>query len=113
MLRITTKRFNKSNNLPAGNRRPARVDKVVRRREVASDSVWLLGNGSFPWLLTLADFLLFWLLDLAVLKETPDMGDAIMSAVSLAGELTGERNSAITRKEFSETKSINQPCAAR
>ena len=89
---------------------------MVRRREDTSDSFWLLVNGSFPWLLTLAAFLLFWLLDLAVLKETPDMGDATMSAVSLAGELTGERNSAITRKEFSEKsiiKSINQSCAAR
>ena len=39
--------------------------------------------------------MLFWLLDLAVLKDTADIGEASMSAVSLAGELTGERKSAI------------------
>ena len=71
------------------------MDRVVRKREAAevtSDNFWLLVKGSFPWLFWLPAFLLFWLLVLAVLKDTPDMGEANMSAVSLTGELTGERN---------------------
>ena len=89
------KQLNLSYNLPTGNKMPARVDRVVRRRdaaEVTSDNFWLLAKGSLPLLFTLVAFLLFWLLDLAVLKDTPDMGEATMSAVSLTGELTGERN---------------------
>ena len=89
------KQLNLSYNLPTGNKMPARVDRVVRRRdaaEVTSDNFWLLAKGSLPLLFTLVAFLLFWLLDLAVLKDTPDMGEANMSALSLTGELTGERN---------------------
>ena len=71
------------------------MDRVVRNREAAevtSDNFWLLDKGSSPWLFWLPAFLLFWLLVLAVLKDTPDMGEANMSAVNLTGELTGERN---------------------
>ena len=82
-------------DLATGKVTPARMDRVVRNREAAevtSDNFWLLVKGSFPWLFWLPAFLLFWLLVLAVLKDTPDMGEANMSAVSLTGELTGERN---------------------
>ena len=60
--------------------------------EVTSDNFWLFVRGSLPWLFWLPAFLDFWLLVFAVLKETADTGDAIMSAVSLTGELTGDRN---------------------
>ena len=83
-------------DLATGNSMPARVDRVVRSIEAAeltSDNFWLLVKGSAPPpLFVLPAFLLFWLLVLAVLKETPDMGEASMSAVILTGELTGERN---------------------
>ena len=59
--------------------------------EVTSDNFWLFGC-SLPWLFWLPALLDFWLLVFAVLKETADTGDANMSAVSLTGELTGERN---------------------
>ena len=83
-------------DLATGKSTPARVDRVVRNieaAEVTSDNFWLLVKGSAPPpLFVLPAFLLFWLLVLAVLKETPDMGEASMSAVNLTGELTGERN---------------------
>ena len=83
-------------HLATGKSMPARVDRVVRSieaAEVTSDNFWLLVKGSAPPpLFVLPAFLLFWLLVLAVLKETPDMGEASMSAVILTGELTGERN---------------------
>merc|ERR1719430_873316 len=82
-------------DLPTGKSTPARAERVVRMREAAevtSDNFWLLVKGSFPWLFWLPAFLLCWLLVFAVLKETADMGEANMSAVSLTGELTGERN---------------------
>ena len=93
-------------NLATGKITPARLDRVVRNREAAevtSDNFWLLVKGSFPWLFWLPAFLLFWLLVLAVLKDTPDMGEANMSAVNLTGELTGERNCSaiVALEEFS------------
>ena len=73
---------------------PERIDRVVRSREAAevtSDNFWLLVKGSVSPPFLFPALLLFWLLLLAVLKDTPDTGEANMSAVSLTGELTGDR----------------------
>ena len=78
-------------NLPTGNWSPERILSEVRRREallVTSENFWLFFFN--PWLLVLA-----------VLNETPDIGEVTWFSFSDIGEATwlsvaaelGERNS--------------------